>query len=397
MDSDRDRVDVPVGVGETFRVLMQVRVLITAITLLLIPAEEMSFSTVLLVLAAVALSWLAMTFWTPIVRALFEHPLLVAIDVCISFVILSLGGITGPYLLATVTTAVTAGLLFELRGMLAVSFFQMVCYYLTMGSDGLAQATFQSALGQPLFYPLFGFAGVALRRLLLQQERIVAAQRQAEIAAAAADERSRLAREMHDSLAKTLRGIALASAALPLWVAKDRDRAVVEAERIAAATEIASREAHDLLTELREDTFTRSMPEAMREITARWGEQHGVEVACVTDEDVELPLLSRYEAMAVLSESLTNVARHAGAQRVEVSLRAEADAIVLTVKDDGSGFEASELSALARNGHYGLVGLHERTRRAGGRVEVVGVPGTGTTVIARFPSLAPERPLAEVH
>jgi signal transduction histidine kinase len=63
--------------------------------------------------------------------------------------------------------------------------------------------------------------------------------------------------------------------------------------------------------------------------------------------------------------------------------------VVLTVRDDGKGFLPKELPALARTGHYGLIGVHERTQRIGGTVTVVSEPGAGATITARFPMQDP--------
>jgi signal transduction histidine kinase len=271
---------------------------------------------------------------------------------------------------------------------------QVVWYYLTLAAAHLPAGaqTFQVIVGQPLYYPLIGFAGVALRKLIDDQA-------EAEATAAAAEERARLAREMHDSLAKTLRGIALATAALPMWARRDPERAVEESARIAADVEIASREARELISGLRDDTITLPLPEAVREVARRWREAHGIDVRCEIDPRVDLPLSAGYEAVAICSEALTNVARHANATTVGVRLAGERGAVVLTVRDDGRGFRMTSVEELTKEGHYGLLGLCERTERAGGEVALTSEPGEGTTVTARFPATGAPRPdlhIAEV-
>ncbi|NED50855.1 histidine kinase, partial [Micromonospora aurantiaca] len=179
----------------------------------LIPVRQLDAQTFLLVIAVIVLSWLMAKYWSVLLPWILAHPVLVALDVMLSFVVLEIGGPSGPFLLSTVATAAISGLLFRWRGMLAVSVLQVLCYYLvlvlTLDRDHVDLATFQTILGQPLYYPLVGFAGAALRRLLDDQEEQETARRTAEVNAAAAEERTRLAREIHDSLAKTLRGISL--------------------------------------------------------------------------------------------------------------------------------------------------------------------------------------------
>ncbi|MEU5880322.1 sensor histidine kinase [Spirillospora sp. NPDC047279] len=379
--------------------LMQIRLMIGAVTLVLLPRDSFKFGPLTLVLSMVALSWLSGRNWRLVTSLVTRHPLLFTLDMCASFLVLGIGGISGPFLLATVVTAAVAGLLYRWPGMLAVAALQIACYYVTfaftpeLGEDG----SFQALLGQPLFYPLAGFAGVALRRLLDEHAATESARRHAEVLAAAAQERARLAREMHDSLAKTLRGVALAASALPLWVCRDADRAVTEAGQIAAATEIASRQARILLSELRDDSAIRPLPEVLQDLAQRWADDNGAAVTCETDEQIDLPLRVRHEVVAILGEALTNAERHARAHSVRIRLSRDEDGVVLSVQDDGQGFEIPELVDLARDGHYGLVGLYERAERVGGTLTVHSKPGNGTTVTARLPSAEPAEPsLAEV-
>jgi signal transduction histidine kinase len=376
-------------IGGAFSVLMQVRMLIAAITLGLVPASRLELRMFALAAIVVVVSWQAARRWRAIVPWLLRSPALVIIDVGLSFVVLAIGGSSGPFLLATVVTAAIAGLLYRWRGMLMISALQVCGYYtaflLTVDRVGDDLATFQTVLGQPVYYPLVGYAGVALRRLFEQQVRESRARSHAEAMAAAAEERGRLAREMHDSLAKTLSGIAMAATALPLWVSKDSDRAAREAVELAAATAIASREARSLLNEMRSDNLTRPLPDALREVVARWADSSGLRAECDLDEDIDMALRARYEVLSILSEVLANVERHAEATAVAVRLDREGDMATLSIKDDGRGFQMESLESLVRAGHYGLVGLHERAERVGGTVVIGARPGAGTTVLVRLP------------
>jgi signal transduction histidine kinase len=370
---------VPARVGAAFRLLMQLRTLTATITLLLVLPRHRPTPVVLLVSFA-ALSWIAARHWQLIVPRLLAHPVLVAADVAASFTALKVGGPTGPFFLSTVVTAAVAGLLFRWPGMLAISLIQVVWYYLTLtaGHVPAAEQTFQALIGQPLYYPMIGFAGAALRKLIDDQA-------EAESTAAAAEERARLAREMHDSLAKTLRGVAIAAAALPMWTRRDPERAVEESGRIAAAVEVASREARNLISGLRDDRITLPLPAAVRAVAESWREANDIGVRCDIDSAVDLPLRARYEAVAVCSEALTNVARHAAASWVDVRLAAERGAVVLTIRDDGRGFRMTSIEDLAKQGHYGLLGLRERAERVGGSVSLTSEPARGTTITVTFP------------
>ncbi|MEV4253565.1 sensor histidine kinase [Spirillospora sp. NPDC049652] len=368
--------------------LMHIRMLIAAATLALISPASLRPAPFLLMASIVGLSWITGRGWQLLAPRIAAHPLLFALDMAVSFGALSVSGsVTGPFFLCTVVTAAVAGLLYRWQGMLGVAALQILFYYLVYAftTPGSVVSTFQTVLGQPFYYPLAGFAGVALRRLLDETAEQESARRAAEVHAAAADERARLAREMHDSLAKTLRGIALSASALPLWIERDAQRAAVEAGRIAEAAEVASREARDLLTELRVEALVRPLAEVITELAERWSEETGTRVELDLDGGSDLPPAARHEVVAILGEALTNVERHADAGLVKIRLSGLDSSLVLSVRDDGRGFELPALPDLARDGHYGLVGLTERAARVGAEVALDSELGIGTALTLRVP------------
>lgn len=348
------------------------------------------------ILCLAFLYWLTGRYWTRIVPRLIAHPLLTGIDLAISFVILTAEGPGGPFFQSTVAASAVAGLLFRWRGLVVVSATQVACYFAALGYARslihyvpLAPMDFQTLLGQPAYYPIVGLVGVMLRRLFDQQAAADAARHSAELHMAASDERARLAREMHDSLAKTLRGIAMSAQALPTWVRKSPARAEDEAQRISSAAEIASREARDLIADLRDDRIQDSLANAVRSTAINWSEKSGVTVNLDLDDEATLPLLARHEILAIAKEALVNIDRHANATTVTITLHT-ADDLRLTVQDDGIGFavssaESNWLGDLARADHYGIVGMHERAKRVGGELSVQSEPGQGTTLAVSFP------------
>jgi NarL family two-component system sensor histidine kinase YdfH len=82
-------------------------------------------------------------------------------------------------------------------------------------------------------------------------------------------------------------------------------------------------------------------------------------------------------------EGLTNIARHAQARQVWLTLCQETQEITLRVRDDGIGFDPA--TATRGNGHYGLIGLRERAQLAGGALDIASAPGAGTTLTLRLP------------
>lgn len=111
-----------------------------------------------------------------------------------------------------------------------------------------------------------------------------------------------------------------------------------------------------------------------------------------------LPLPLATTVYRLLQEALTNIARHAHARRARITLRAKGRQLVLEVRDDGLGFNSKRAlepgTRLDRGAHLGLISMRERTAGFGGTLEVRSVPGRGTTITARLPLAAPARPQA---
>jgi signal transduction histidine kinase len=210
---------------------------------------------------------------------------------------------------------------------------------------------------------------------------------------AAQEERERLARDMHDSLAKTVHGIGFAALALSRRIKVDPPGAVEDARKLADDARTAAQEARELLSGLRgRDDAELPLPTAIRSEAARWGERTGIPIGGSLDDVGPLPTLALRELRWILREALANVERYAHASRVDVHLRRLGERVVLTVADDGAGFEApDDLDALAGVGSYGLSGMRERARLAGGDLSVESEPGEGCVVSAWVPAGAPAR------
>ncbi|MEW2352519.1 sensor histidine kinase [Spirillospora sp. NPDC029432] len=372
--------------GQTFRLLMKVRILVAAVSLLLVPRELLDTGAISVVVCMMLLSLVLLLGWEQIVPSLMRYPLLVVLDVVISYGILEVGGVVGPFFFFTVVTSMLAGLLYRRLGMMLVCVLQVLLYLVAVAQVEV-DPTFQTFVGMPALYPIGGFIGRALRQLLDANEELDTARRRAEVVAAAAEERGRLAREMHDSLAKTLRGISMAAGALPAWVRRSPERAEEEALRVASAAEIAFREARQLLTDLRDDAVQGMLAQAVPEVVASWEESAGVTATVTADPGADLPLVARHELLAILREALENVDRHARARAVEVRLAARDGQVVLTVRDDGRGFSMTEdeVRRLSAAGHYGVIGMRERAERAGGTLAVTAGAAGGTTVTLTVP------------
>jgi signal transduction histidine kinase len=195
-----------------------------------------------------------------------------------------------------------------------------------------------------------------------------------------------VAREMHDSLGKTLHGMALSAAAVARLVPEDPERAATRANELAEGARSAADEARELIRDLRADRLAQPLHEAVRAFVQEWSETAGVDAEVEVEPVPVRSPEARYEVFSVLREALENVRRHAAAKTVTVALRRDGDGAALTVCDDGCGASRGVLEGASRDGHFGLVGMHERAERLGGRLEIAGAPGEGTTIRALLPA-----------
>jgi signal transduction histidine kinase len=194
------------------------------------------------------------------------------------------------------------------------------------------------------------------------------------------DERQRMAREIHDTLAQGLTGIItqLAAAAQnpAAW-----QRHLDTAERLARESlSEARRSVHAVRPEALDNA---RLPEALAEVVLRWSDINGVAAEVTTTgtarpmhPDVEVTLLRTAQ------EALANVAKHANASRVGLTLSYMEDLVTLDVRDDGRGFERPNGSGTG----FGLTSMRQRVQGFAGRLEIESEPGVGTAISAAIPT-----------
>lgn len=203
-------------------------------------------------------------------------------------------------------------------------------------------------------------------------------------------ERTAIAREIHDVLAQELTRLKIDL----VWLAKRLGRPVDESlrpelvGRIADATsqvDTAITTVQRIATGLRPVILdSLGLPAAIEWLAEDFSRRTGLacKLAVPAAEDFVLDRERATALFRIFQESLTNIARHAGASTVTVSLVQEADTVVLTVCDDGSGITSA---ATADPRSLGLIGMSERAQAFGGELTILGTPGDGTTVVARIP------------
>ncbi|MFD7641991.1 sensor histidine kinase [Kitasatospora sp. NPDC059795] len=203
------------------------------------------------------------------------------------------------------------------------------------------------------------------------------------------DERQRMAREIHDTLAQGLAGILTqlqaaeqtldAPAALRRHLANATGLAresLVEARRTVHAVQPTA------LAEAR-------LPDAIGEVTRRWSELQHVDARLTTTGDAR-PMHAEVEAalLRTAQEALANVAKHARATRVGLTLSYMEDVVTLDVRDDGAGFDpAAARPVMSADGGFGLAAMRRRVQRLTGQLVVESEPGGGTAISATVPAI----------
>lgn len=198
-------------------------------------------------------------------------------------------------------------------------------------------------------------------------------------AAGIQEERQRLAREIHDTLAQGLAGIItqLEAAAQATAEPRAHRRHLDTAADLARESLDEARRSVRALAPVALDR--RTLATALEELAARWEQRQGISVDHLLAPSPDLSPELEVALLRVAQEALTNVAKHAAASRVQLTLATTAGMAALTVADDGRGFDV----AADRDG-FGLVTMRRRTEDLGGDLRLSSGP-TGTTVRARFP------------
>jgi two-component system NarL family sensor kinase len=200
---------------------------------------------------------------------------------------------------------------------------------------------------------------------------------------ARAEERTRLAREIHDTLAQGLTAIALNIESAMHRMDKHPEQARERLERALAMArenlEDARRSVLDLRTAARLEG--KPLAEALAGLARSFTSDTGVPVTVQASSIDGLPLREESELFRIAQEALTNVRKHAHAHGVEIGLRRRGRLLTLSIQDDGQGFSSRQ----TRPQNHGLVGMRERAKLLGGRLQVSTKPGGGTRITARVP------------
>ncbi|MGD9570522.1 MAG: ATP-binding protein [Thermoleophilia bacterium] len=237
---------------------------------------------------------------------------------------------------------------------------------------------------------LAGQAAIALSnaRLLadLRREQDERRSLAAAIVLAQEQERRRIAEDLHDGPVQELVGVGLLLDALAADIGAGSPEGAGDVERAAGAAREAVRGLRRAIADLHPLVLEQlGFAAAVRALCERL-EWSGARVEVDVDPAESLSETRRTAVFRIVQEAVTNIARHAAAERVLVRAHEEGGSLVVEVSDDGRGFDPAAPRAGVAEGHLGLAAIEERARLAGGTLRLASEPGRGTTLRVTLPA-----------
>ena len=199
------------------------------------------------------------------------------------------------------------------------------------------------------------------------------------------EERYRLSREIHDGPAQLLTNLALHLEVVERLIGDDDTRAVAEVHALREEATAATREIRRFIYDL----VPPGLPQgdlglALQGHCARLRDRFGLTVHLDLGADPPLGRARQATVFRVVQEALQNVLRHSGTAEAWVELRLEGEKLVVSIRDEGRGFDLMDPRLLG-GWHLGLAGMRERARLAGGQLSIQSTPAQGTLVTLRLP------------
>ncbi|WP_327655039.1 GAF domain-containing sensor histidine kinase [Streptomyces sp. NBC_00483] len=199
-----------------------------------------------------------------------------------------------------------------------------------------------------------------------------------------AEERSRIAHELHDAVSQKLFSLRLTAQAVATLMDRDPERAKGELGHVAELAAEAADELRAAVVELRPAALDEDgLVATLRTQIQVLDRAHAAHLTFTTSGIKALPAAQEEAMLRVAQEALHNALRHSGAEKIRVSLDKRGQGAVLRVTDDGAGFDPKAIRSAGR--HLGLVSMRDRSSGVGGRLTVESEPGKGTTIEMEVP------------
>lgn len=199
------------------------------------------------------------------------------------------------------------------------------------------------------------------------------------------EERNRLARDLHDTIKQQTYATRMQLSAAKNLIEANPKAATEHIEDALQLNRETQQELKLIIDELRPAALAgKGLAQALMEYTARWQEHTGIQVNTAIHGERSLPLEIEQALYRVLQEALSNVARHAEADTVDLVLNLDTSAVTLTIADNGRGFEPEAVSSSS----FGLAGMQQRLNEVHGRLIIESAPEAGSKISAEAPLVA---------
>jgi NarL family two-component system sensor histidine kinase LiaS len=193
------------------------------------------------------------------------------------------------------------------------------------------------------------------------------------------EERNRLARDLHDTVKQQTYAARMQLTAAKNLLGSDLTAAAGHIDTALQLNRETQQELKLIIDELRPAALEgKGLASALKEYAERWQEHTGINVETAISGERSIPLDVEQALYRVLQEALSNIARHAQADTVELSLSMSPEKVTLLVTDNGRGFDLNDVPSSS----YGLTGMKTRLSEVGGTLSVESTPSAGTTVSA---------------
>jgi signal transduction histidine kinase len=375
----------PRSLAAVLQLLGDIRLAVLAATSVLLALDPSDAGYALFVLPALPVVWLLRRPRPRPESSARWRVAVTALDLCTAVPVLALSGIDSFALVYSAMTVAVTAVRLGAGGALAAGTAIVVVHVAGFLAAGASPADRRVALVLAVRLGLVvtvGYAAARLRTLLLVRERLGEEVRRLREEGIRDLERQRLARDLHDSLAKTLHGAVLLACRFRSLRTTGHPDAGPAAAQLLDVLRRAQLEARAVLCDLREEAPT-DLRAGLTGLADDFRAHSGIGVQlALPDVDPAVDPQARTEVLKAVGELLENVQRHAAASVVRIGLGCSAEGLTVSVADDGRGMPAPDLEALSRGGHYGLVGVRERMLRLGGELQVgacptVSPPGRG--------------------
>lgn len=349
-----------------------------------VAGDQGGFGEFVLLGAVLATSLTVLLAWDRVAPFIARHPATVGLDILLGLVVFASANTPTAYMGYLGTTAVLIGLFFPVLGqilltmLLSSGYLLVVVIYLLDGSAWAQSPT--TVMASLVLFASLTCVGSVMQQLQKQVDAAIEQARSAAADAALGQERSRLARELHDSLVKSLEGISLQAKAMVI-----SGKASAEAHQISQSAREAIAESRQLLTDLR-DAAVPPLEDSLQKVVDEVQAVHGVKVdLSIANPMAPLQRDIRYVAQKIAEEALNNAAAHSGEEHVGCEVSHAGGKLHVVVRDAGCGFAARAGKGSRKAHHYGLIGMQERADEVGGKLTVASREGYGAEVTLIVP------------